>query len=247
MNSSVAASAPVTPLPIVDSYLETLVVAIRAAPLALLVLVPFELPWVLCTQLVVPRIADPRAEIVLGSVYQLVWGILGYAALVVLVHAQSTSANAPAMTLVRTAVLSPLRHWARTCASLFIASLVTTILLICFIVPGVLRWLSYAVVLPAVALEPEKKTYPLDRSTLLMRGHRWRAMWFLLPFLVLEMGAGILPLVPSAMEQGAHVEWLVYGVGLGSKLLAAVAAYLLWRHVTAGEAGRDAAPRPATF
>ncbi|MCC7539856.1 MAG: hypothetical protein IT379_26780 [Deltaproteobacteria bacterium] len=238
---------PVTPLPIVDSFLETIALTIKAAPMALLVLIPFELPWVLCSELVVPRIGDPRAEPALGAVYQIAWGILGSAALVVLVDRQRTHPSTSVGALVKTAILSPLRHWARTCASLFIASIVTGLLFLLGVVPGVVFWLSYAVVLPAVALEPEAKTYPLDRSRLLMRGHRLRALWFLLPFVLLETGMGLLLLVPGIDAGGPHVEWIVYGAGLVARVFSSVSAYVLWLHVTADRAKRDGAPRPTAF
>lgn len=225
------------PLPIAGTIGRTLRLFARMLPLGLLVLVPFEVPLLLFEHLAGDRFEDPRALYGIEGVYQIVWGVLGYAALTVVADRVDRGGARPLETL-REAMARPLSRWTRVAASLFIASLVTFVLLVLGVVPGVLRWLSYAVVLPVVTLEPMGKTYPLDRSALLMRGHRWRALWVLAPLTLPELALGLTPLLPQLAEPGPAVEWALYVAATLARVLSVAAAYVLWRHVSADDARR---------
>ena len=54
------------------------------------------------------------------------------------------------------------------------------------IIPGVLWWLSYSVVVPAIIVEGQKSTASLRRSRELMKGHRGKAFAITMVLIVLE-------------------------------------------------------------
>jgi len=132
-----------------------------------------------------------------GGLYGLVAGVLHSGAIVWLVHG--------ALQGERRSVVECLRRAARRYFSLLGASLQaaiwTLVYLLLLIVPGILKALSYAVVLPVVMLEDKNASASLARSTQLMDGHRGAVLLAMCVAAPLAFGPAVLGLAaPSLLE-----------------------------------------------
>jgi hypothetical protein len=156
---------------------------------------------------------DETESIRWSALYGLVFGVLQSGAIVWLVHG--------AILGERRTVVACLRRAARSYFSLLGASLQaavwTLLYLLLLVVPGILKALSYAVVVPVVLLEDRRASAALRRSTQLVDGHRAVVLCANLAVLPLLAGPwAVGQLVPGLVAAPlAHAAW-----GLGQAVLA---------------------------
>lgn len=128
-------------------------------------------------------LAVPEADYYRWSgLYGLVLGVLHSGAIVWLVHGAIQGERRGVVACLRRAGQ---RYFSLVGASLQ-AALFTLLYLLLLVVPGILKALSYAVVLPVVVLEDKHASAALARSTQLMDGHRLAV--FLATMVVLPLG-----------------------------------------------------------
>ena len=160
-----------------------------------------------------------------SGLYGLVFGVLQSGAIIWLVHGAVQGEHR--------SVTDCLRRAARSYLSLLGAALQSSIwtllYLLLLVVPGILKALSYAVVLPVVLLEDRRASAALARSTQLMDGHRgvaFVATCTVLPLLVGPFVAGLLWPALDASAAARSVSGLVANVlGLPFEVLG-VALYV---------------------
>lgn len=193
-----SATAPFRAGPVVSA---TLSLTLRAAAPLLALVALTQGPWAVLEASGVLRGAEDADYYRWSGLYELVFGVLQSGAIVWLIDGASRGERRGVVECLRRAGH---RYFSLLGASLQ-SALLTLLYLLLLVVPGVLKALSYSVVLPVVMLEGKGASASLTRSTQLMDGHR--AAVFLATCVVLPFAAGpaIATLVWPALESSASV------------------------------------------
>lgn len=86
------------------------------------------------------------------------------------------------------------RQWGRMLWNTFKVEITVSLWSLLLFVPGLIAMVKLAVTEAVVAIEGDRESAPLARSTELTAGHRWRIFATMLPLLVLDFGASWLVL-----------------------------------------------------
>lgn len=179
----------------------TLAVTLRTAPSLLALVLITQGPWALLELSgAFDGVADSDEVMRWWGLYSLVAGVLHSGAVVWLIHGALSGKTPSVGASLRRAVG---RYLSLLGASLQ-SSIFTLLYLLLLIVPGVLKALSYAVVLPVVMLEDKGASASLARSTQLMDGHRTAAFLAMLVLAPLALGPFALLIAQPAWLETAN-------------------------------------------
>lgn len=206
-------AVPATTLSAGHLLATTFATTARTTPSLLLLVLATQGPWALLEAAGVFEGVSEADYIRWGGLYGLVAGVLHSGAIVWLVHGVLQGERRRVVDCLRRAWR---RYFSLLGASLQ-AAILTLLYLLLLVVPGVLRALSYAVVLPVVMLEDKNASASLARSTQLMDGHRGAVFLTMCVVLPLAIGPGALGFVLPSLQESAFAR-------AGSSLLEAVLA-----------------------
>jgi hypothetical protein len=192
-------AVPATTLSAGQLVMTTFATTARTAPSLLALVVLTQGPWALLEAAGVFDGASDADHYRWGGLYGLVAGVLHSGAVIWLVHGALQGEGRSAVdSLLRAAS----RYFSLLGASLQ-SAIFTLLYLLLLVVPGVLKALSYAVVLPVVMLEDKNASASLARSTQLMDGHRGAVLLAMCVALPLAIGPGALGLVLPSLQESA--------------------------------------------